>query len=154
MKLCSGDMWLEKPEIFLVTGNNTVNMDGALVMGRGAARFASIAFPNCAYSFGSEILKLRRNVRNSHQLKYGVLVFPSKPILGLFQVKYHYRDHARLEIIQYSVQRLRNLISINETWKKRIVMNFPGIGWGGLQREAVLPLLEPLPDNVEIWEAG
>lgn len=42
---------------------------------------------------------------------------------------------------------------ILQDWKsKKIHLNFPGIGNGGLKRSNVLPLLERLPDNVKVWE--
>ncbi len=33
-----------------------------------------------------------------------------------------------------------------------VALNFPGIGYGGLNRNEVLPIISILPDNVEIWE--
>ena len=34
----------------------------------------------------------------------------------------------------------------------QVHLNLSGVGLGGLPRELVLPLLEPLPDSVTVWE--
>jgi hypothetical protein len=47
---------------------------------------------------------------------------------------------------------LADIASIYEAKGNKIAMNFPGIGWGGLNRLEVLPIISSLPDNVEIWE--
>jgi hypothetical protein len=67
--------------------------------------------------------------------------------LGAFQVKRHWLDPADLDLIAFSVERLQEVVAGGT----RTAMNFPGIGNGRLQMEAVLPLLRGLPDHVFVY---
>lgn len=144
MKLKSGDLFESGADVIVFTGNSTVRKDRCLVMGRGAAHQAKQLFPGCDEIFGKEIIT---------KPLYGVVVHPFnlRPILAVFQVKHHYKAPAELSLIKHSTAILKVLAS--GVWKDLcIAMNFPGIGWGRLNREEVLPIISELPDNVEVWE--
>ncbi len=148
MILKTGDMWQDsKADAILFTANSTVRKDGALVMGRGAAEQAQIRFPGCNMMFGKLIQKTGPN--------YGVILLPrghqDHRFLGAFQVKYHFSDKADIDLIDYSCGMLGLLANILMPGI-RYAVNFPGIGWGRLKREDVLPVISKLPDNVEVWE--
>ncbi len=147
MILKTGDMWKEsEADAILFTANSTIRADGALVMGRGAALECQSLYAGCNKQFG-QIIKGRR--------LYGVVLGPNdlKPgyFLGAFQVKYHFKDNADIGLISYSTGKLFELAKYvipDLLW----AVNFPGIGWGRLKREDVLPIISILPDNVEVWE--
>lgn len=155
MILKAGDMWTEsKADAILFTANSTVRADGALVMGRGAALEAQKLFPGVNKKFGAAIEKLARPDFGD---AYGVVWLPVDQerlkYLGAFQVKHHYRDDAELSLIRYATDCLmRDMQSDLPAPGLLCAVNFPGIGWGRLRREDVLPIISKLPDNVEVWE--
>ena len=67
--------------------------------------------------------------------------------IGLFQVKYHWRNCAVPEVIAFSAGMLMEIARRYE----RVAMNFPGIGLGGLRPRDIEPILEPLPSHVHIY---
>lgn len=152
MILRKGDMWLSGADIIAVTGNAYVKSNGELVMGRGAAQEAAQRYPGCAQAFGTQIIHW--SVR-SPGVPYGFVLcvrdYPGKPRLGLFQVKYNWWEAAKLPLIQVSARQL-SASARGSLRGYRIALNFPGIGNGRLARESVLPLLQGLPNNVEVWE--
>ncbi len=141
-----GNMWsiFKHTDYFIVTTNSYIREDGALVMGRGAARMLKNRVKGIEYDFGSHIV---------HLYAYG-LVIPlpltnHKPALGAFQVKTHYMNDAKLYLIEMATVQLLKLSEAQPT--KRFDMNFPGIGNGRLLKEDVSPIIQNLPDNVHIW---
>lgn len=145
-KFEKGNMWdmFGKTDLFLITTNPIVTKAGKLVMGRGIAQQMRDNFP------GSDV-ELARIVRAFPHNPVGNLYYEpifGKQSVGYFMVKDHWGEPAKIPIIMRSVARL---IEIAPSWR-RIDLNFPGIGYGKLSREEVLPLLETLPDNVHIWE--
>lgn len=143
-----GDMWsiFGKTDLFMITTNPIKRKDGAVVMGRGIAKQAKDRFPNLPYRFGQ--------VRDPAVVGYqgltptGVIGRFDDQRIGFFMVKDHWRQPAKLDIIEDSVSDLSEWAHHFE----RIDLNFPGIGNGKLTREDVLPLLLKLPDNVHVWE--
>lgn len=153
MKLIKGDLWKSDAPIKLFTGNSYITKAGALVMGRGAALQAKEKWPELPYILGRQI---------THLSKYGIAWADSLNV-GVFQVKYNFKDDADLELITYSTNKLLEGLSDYEWVKKetgvwveplKYAMNFPGIGWGHLQnkRDEILKIISVLPDNVEIHE--
>jgi len=152
MQLRKGDMFQHKADVLLVTANSYVTHNGVLVMGRGAAKQANDLY-QCAEHFGWLV---NDTIGHKARQRYGVIMGdpgcynPECPYwLGIFQVKYHWRDEADLKLIEYSALKLTQLAIPDEF---KISLNFPGIGNGRLRREDVLPLLEGLPGNVTVWE--
>ena len=143
-----GDLWDELPraDVILVTTNATLNARNELVMGRGAALEAKQRFPRLPYWFGACLIE--RHVAGK---LYGVMGIGyhdgSHALLGAFQVKYHWRDAARLEIVAFSAGQLTKIA----TTFSRIALNCPAVGNGRLAAADVLPILEPLPSHVIIY---
>lgn len=151
----TGDMWSAYPEsdLFCLTTNAAVSAKGELVMGRGIALEAKQRFPALPRVAGT--LLRDEGLAGS---AYGMLVLPRLfERIALFQVKYHWREQANLELIDLSVDYLRGWVTdfrAAEGRDPRVHLAFPGIGNGNLARETVLPLVETLPDCVTIWEYG
>lgn len=151
-----GNLWdeIDEANIILVSSNATLNGRKELVMGRGAAKEASKRFPAFAWEAG-QMLQERNVVGKVYGMVHDVLYVRKKPktfMVGLFQVKYHWKYDASLELIGFSAGQLFMYAWTHQL--TRIVMNFPGTGAGRLERELVLPFLKPLPDNVIIYEYG
>ena len=151
MKFLTADLWSSKDPIILFTGNSTLRKDGALVMGRGAALEAKTRYPELPLRLGEKIKFFYGNLG-----RYGVILdFKAYPgmepgqRLGVFQVKTLYSNSAELELIEYSCEHLVRMI---EKLELPVSMNFPGIGFGNLSREFVLPIVSKLPDLVTIYE--
>lgn len=143
MILRRGDLWRDsKAENRIFTGNNYIRTDGALVMGRGAAAQVLELFPGINYDLGA---KVRR-----YGPTYGLVWGTKFPRVGVFQVKYHFRDDADLELIQLSADKLR--LALSAASQEMFAINMPGIGFGRLPRKDVLPIMQTLPDNLEVWE--
>jgi hypothetical protein len=149
VQLEHGNMWdvFHDTDIFMITTNPIRRKDGAVVMGRGIAKEAKDRYPELPHDFGQALQELHPEV---DQFCVGPInVYEGTPI-WFFMVKDHWRNKASLQIIQQSVFYLKHgFVNLDQ---KRIDLNFPGIGNGGLTREEVLPLLQELPDNVHIWE--
>jgi hypothetical protein len=149
MQLRRGNMWSawNQADLFLITTNSIIKKNGALVMGAGIARQARDRFPGIDLALGGHI-HLKRGGSGS---LYGLIVSPKWPHakLGAFQVKYHWKDRADTEIIQFSVECL--LEWLEHFPDAKVHLNFPGIGNGKLSPEEVMPLIEALPDNVTVW---
>lgn len=160
MILERGDMWsiFGVTDWFLITTNPCVRKDGRAVMGRGIAKQAADMFPGLAEKFGSILPNLDPWEHPVFTIKtvgyhFGLGVMDCK--IGCFMVKDHWKNQARLDIIQNSCIRLTEILdTITRVYGEpiRVDLNFPGIGNGGLSRDDVLPIIEQLPDNVHIWE--
>lgn len=149
MILEHGNIWTitEKTDVLIFTANSTVTKDGRLVMGRGMAKEVKDNFPGIDTHFGSIITSTKG-------ARYGLMLIKLSPLklwLVAFQVKYLYKEGAKLELIEYSTSKLMDFVRINKSIR-RVDMNFPGIGYGNLSRDEVLPIISILPDNVHVWE--
>lgn len=135
-----GDMWTAWPKTdhFLITTNAYLKRNGALVMGRGIARQARDRFPGIDLKIGGRIAETGS--------RYGLILGRK---LGLFQVKHHFKEKADPDLISLSSRMLHEYAASHPG--KRIDLNFPGIGNGGLVVRQVKPLIDTLPDNVHIW---
>ncbi len=127
--------------LYLFTGNSTVKRNGAVVMGRGAAREVRDMYPGIDKELGLLI---------TNGGTYGLVGWrgPNDNI-GVFQVKFRYDMKAELRLIQNSVD---CLVEYAREFDRTIHMNYPGIGNGGLLQTDVGPLLATLPDNVFIYK--
>lgn len=148
MKLAKGDLFSDVyADVVLVTTNAYIKSDGSLVMGRGAAAQLAKLHPTIPYAFG-KLVKA-----SYHYPHYGVVIESSPRdgrLYGAFQVKENWFDKASHMLIHQSMTHLYELAHLIPNWK--FAMNFPGIGNGQLDRKDVLPTIELLPDNVEVWE--
>jgi hypothetical protein len=87
--------------------------------------------------------------------KYGIIheYIPTsykEQVCGLFQVKYHYKDSAVLDLVKYSVEMLNELLNSSLSGKK-VSVNFPAIGYGRLSLSDVLPVVQELSDSVTLY---
>lgn len=149
MKFQKGDMWTvyNDADLFLITTNSCVRKDGELVMGRGIAQQAKQLYPTVPKIAGAWIIE-----NNFRDRFYGLITEIFDSPLGMFQVKYHYADAAETAIIDASCEMLAFVM--DEHKYSNVHLNYPGIGYGGLCKESVQPILEQhLADvPVTIWE--
>lgn len=143
-KFKSGDMWsvFDSVDLFCITTNSYIKNNGALVMGRGIAKQAMDRFPGLDLSLGKAV---------ALNQSYFLLVSPRWPNakLACFQVKFHFRSNAKLELIQCSADALSEWCSNHP--ESSVALNYPGIGYGHLTRVQVSPIISELPDSVTIW---
>jgi len=108
-----GNLWDEwgVADLLLVTTNSTVRRDGTLVMGRGAALEAQQRYPALPARLGHAVLD--RPI-------YGIELAWYEPptMLGVFQVKAHWRDEAWSRL--FSRRSPRMSISIRERGRRMI----------------------------------
>lgn len=138
MKLLKADLWSSKDPIIGVTTNAYIRKDGCLVMGRGSALEGASKYPNLQKHAGMMIA--------ANGNKYGWLVTPDK--IGLFQVKYTFWQKADLNLIEFSTNLLNRYV--NE-FNINVSINYPGIGFGGLKKEEVEPIIKNLDDRVTVY---
>jgi len=122
------------------TANSEVKSNGELVMGAGNAKVVRDTYPNSAKIFG-QMIKGNKvfYIKGSQELK-----------IFAFQTKIKWRDKSHINIIEKALQKLADYANKNPDLK--FALPFPGISHGGLDRKDILPLLDILPDNVDIWE--
>lgn len=140
------NLWNSKDDIILVTANSYINQKGELVMGRGAALELKNRIPWISREFGLLIENCC-----GHLGYYGYLLADNvkNKTYGIFQVKYHFKDNASLDLIEKSTYELHAYVY---NLPQKISMNFPGIGFGHLSEKDVMPIIEKLPDNVTIYK--
>lgn len=147
MKLINGLLDYSKPwttpDIYLFTGNPITKANGAIVMGRGAAKQVRDTFPGIDKVFGQQVLEHGRDI----SLIW--LKGSDRQYIGWFKVKEHWKLPADLSVIAASA----NALAITAaTYPTRVFhMNYPGVGNGKLTEADVAPYLEVLPDNVLIY---
>jgi hypothetical protein len=156
-RIVQEDLWKHPgfPGLILVTANNSIKMNGALVMGRGAAAEAKAKIRGIDVQAGKKLSGIFRKQRPGVRGQYGLTLVrvptEEKIGLGLFQVKTHFASTATLGLIELSTRLLAQYAMMYP--ELNIRMNYPGIGYGGLERAVVEPILAPLPDNVTIcWK--
>lgn len=143
MTIIQGNLWdeLGHADLILFTANNTLDKNGHLVMGAGAALEAKELFPDAPARFG--------HLLNGGTPNYGVAILGYADFhLGAFQTKIHWRDPSPLSLIEYSVNKL---IHCADRFR-RIALNFPGTGCGLVSESVVMPIIQKLPDNVFIYQ--
>lgn len=150
-KIVKEELW--KPaDIIFVTTNGYINKQGALVMGRGAALQATKYYPNIAFQAATKAMMLGQQVAgNVYEYNLIPIVMRTRDnfnAVGLFQVKYRYDEKADLELIKKATTMLANYAKLSSNLSFRI--NYPGIGFGGLTKEVVGPIIEELPGNVTV----
>lgn len=127
-------------DITVVTTNSYVRSDGCLVMGRGAALEATRRLPGIALECGS--LVREKAVKGL----YGFLLV--RRDFGLFQVKYHFRDTANLEVVARSAEMMAR--QARRYSDLTFALNYPGIGYGHRSEAEIEPILACLPNNVTV----
>jgi len=140
----NGNIWREfnNPSTYtLITTNSFLKKNGALVMGRGAAKQLRDFMPGIDAKFGQIIGRMGE--------QYGTFITAER--VGAFQVKHFFKDDADLDLIKYSCHMLFK--RARKTPDCTYNVNFPGIGNGRLKYEVVYSLLLSLqvPPNVFFW---
>jgi hypothetical protein len=153
MPVVADSLWKNpgNPGMIVVAGHAYIEADGRLFLGYGQAQEAVRRIPDIE----KQCAQLVRQA--SEDGIYGFLpVRPSRPKdrivgFGLLQTRLHYNEPADLDLIAYSLDRLRRFSEENENLKIR--MDFPGLE-AGLPPEQVEPLLVYLPPSVTICHHG
>ena len=128
---------LFKPDFFnsldavCFTSNGVVRSDGKLTMGAGIAKEFANRWPRIPATFGT-LVKSGGN-------KVHVLNF-YKPNIVSFPTKYHWRGQSDLELIRKSAMELVDEAN-KFSWRK-VGLNFPGIGMGGLNKNEVREVIK------------
>lgn len=137
----TGDMWsvFDEVDYFCFTANNVVTSSGRLVMGAGIAKQVRDRFPGIDKKFGTYLNVLNRDV-------YGLMLVNS---IIAFQTKRQFMNLSCIEVIKQSTNELSSKAAIIPS--KKYCLNYPGIGHGGLPKSIVEPIIQTLPDNVQIW---
>lgn len=147
-----GDMF-EKLEpnnnLFVITTNSFIKKDGCLVMGRGAAKKLSDRFSGIAKFAGKYIAKFKKEYKHEDYLFF-TLKYEHR-LLGFLQVKRFFKENSDLRLIRESIGHMNQFVE-TAPWIKEINMNYPGIGYGGLEKKAVKPLLKVLGKRFVVWQ--
>ena len=152
MILEKGNMWdvWGKTDFFCITTNSFINRHDNLAMGKGIALEANKRFKHLSKNAATQMFLDDVN----HLGFYGTMIVNTDDWVGndimFFQTKYHFNDITNMVLLRKSLHSLFRWILQCPT--QRFDLNFPGIGYGGLERETVLPYIKLLPDNVHIWE--
>lgn len=150
MKLEFGNMWdvFGETDLFCFTANSIVKRNGRLVMGCGMAKQVADRYPNLSIYFGAQVAGTC-GVGGT----FGLIIakLRPRPSVAAFQTKWDWRVKSSLKLIEFSVEQLTSLA--NRFPNARFDLNTPGIGYGKLSVEDVLPVLKRLPDNVHIWRS-
>lgn len=144
----TGNMWntWNESDLFLFTTNSFIRRNSELTMGRGMAKQMAEFDNQTPLYIGRELKR-----QGYHMQVYGLFIPSMWPTRkeGAFQTKTHWQDRAELDTIATATIMLENWALQNTD--KRVDLNFPGIGYGGLDKANVLPIVEKLPNNVNIW---
>jgi hypothetical protein len=148
MKICTGDMFsiLDKTDVFVVTTNSTLKKDRTLVMGRGAALQLKKTIPDIDKLFGQKITSREYNIIFVDYFGIGTFY---NCIFGALQTKFHFKDPSNIQLINRSVQALTTVATKQN--HLRFDVNCPGIGYGKLSFSEIFPIIQQLPNNVNIW---
>lgn len=151
MKFEKGNMFEDATGPIFVTTSSFILADGSLMMNRGAASDCAIKHPEIARKFGTLARKygiMKKNKLGNNFIRFGCLYDPELKV-GVFQVKYHFKDDVDLELIRYSASILAGISRCVGT----VNMNFPGCGYGDVERRHVIETLDDILDReaVKIW---
>lgn len=140
--------------VLVVTTNNTITSKGKLVMGKGAAKQLRDALPGIDFELGQKITSLKKWSAKEDYL-FITHLYNSR-IIGLLQVKRHFRDAADFDLIAASLDMFKYYARgmRGSCPDCKIFINFPGIGAGKLanKESEILKILKKLPDNVHVWK--
>lgn len=153
MKIVKGNVFDSTDRFILVTCNSFIKKDTSLVMGRGAALEMKTRYPGIDLEFGKYLMRRGLYKGDNFGTRYALCIIGGNTPYrekGIFQVKYHFRSQASLDLIKFSCGALVNFLGINDQLDT-VSMNFPGIGFGGLEYEVVLPIVSMLPDTVSLY---
>lgn len=128
-------------EIFMFTANSIVKNNGALIMGAGCARTVRDTFKGIDKLFGDKI-------KSGEDFNVTFVNYNSQWI-GAFQTKLDWRNSSPIDLVRRSILKLYNIAAKRPDWTFHLPC--PAVNHGGKSVEEILPMLEPLPDNVIIY---
>ena len=135
----------------IVTTNGVITRSNGvarLVMGLGAALEAKkryVGIDILAAEWITEYITPRPDGTYHY---HPLFIQPYK--IGLFQVKYHYRERADLSLIERSSKYLAWFADLVPT--VQFALNYPGIGAGDRTKAEIEPIIAILPNNVTVFE--
>ena len=140
-----GNMWSvwDQADLFFITTNNSLNRQNHLIMGAGIALQAKQRFPTLPAIWGKLI---------QSGTDYHLLISPNwqqGKKIAAFQTKRDWRQPSPLDLIKASTEALHQFAEQNPT--AQIKLPLPGVGKGNLSTDLVIPVIENLPQNVEVW---
>ena len=134
-----GNLWDYPADFICIPTNGVINKDGLAIMGLGIAKQATLIYPWVRR-------KLGRNIKD-----YGnhtKIISTYSPLIS-FPTKHHWKEKADLTLIKRSALELKNIIYLYEQ-EYIYVLPRPGCGAGHLSWDDVKPVIEFLPDNVNV----
>lgn len=148
----TGDYWTayESADLFLFTSNGCID-SGALIMGAGTAKQVRDRFKGIDRAIATAIIN-HPDTQGTNPYLYGLLVSDRWPAgkVAAFQTKEHYNEGSCPALIYTTTCQLQEWCAAHP--KAIVHMPFPGIGYGGLKKEEIYPIVDVLPDTVNIWE--
>lgn len=148
MHVKKGDLWESDADLIAVTTCGSINGSSRhLAMGMGAAFQASRRYPRLPAA-AARCIEEEMLCQIGQVPVYGFIVVrvDKTTCIGLFQSKLQPGDRSPLSLIGTSAMCLMAWLERNP--RKRVAINFPGIGLGKLPRGLVEPILTDLPDSV------
>ncbi len=146
-----GNYWeaFDESDLFCFTSNGVVKQNGSLVMGAGTAKSVRDRFKGIDKVFGEKAKQYHCFPPNKY-LYFLITVELEGKLIGALQTKVDYKSFSNITLIQQSLICVAKYVKEHEL--KSVHMPYPGIGCGKLDKSAVAPMLERLPDTITIWE--
>jgi hypothetical protein len=165
-----GNLFDSPARMKIITTCGIIKNNGELTMGKGIAETAVCLpdevqpdFPRYPKLASKLAMAIRERGEHTYERiwkqnvwYYGFVAvhFPERnEWIGAFQTKGHFTTPSRLSLIGYSIERLKMFFhkAVPEFPEVGVIMNFPGIGLGGLDPIEVSLLLKDLPPFVDIY---
>ena len=125
-------------DILLFTANQTVKRDGTLVMGAGNAKAVRDTFIGIDRVFGRHLGDKRLHI-----------VCYKGTNIGALATKQNFKDPSNYEFVVESLRELYR--SAMKKTHMTYHVPYPAIGFGGLTRKQLDPIMKHLPDNVLVY---
>lgn len=150
VRYIKGNLWDSNDSLIAISTNSTLKSNGCLVMGAGVAKQARDMYTGVDKKAGDVIIKYFK----SGEVDYGFFtLFVENKLLGFFQTKVHYTSSSSYTLISRSCESMLSFLVSNS---RDVSMNFPGIGYGNLQRLKVKSILDyyfgNIPELLTIYE--
>jgi len=142
------------PDAICLTTNGFVNVQGALIMGKGCAGEAKARWPGIQMTAGALVRSQGNNVFLLTDVEEGEIFLPAQkgwPKLQVpyhiltFPTKHHWKDPSDPTLINKSCQQLVRFVE--EMKLNSVVLPWPGTGCGKLPREGVRKIIAPHLDE-------
>jgi hypothetical protein len=125
-------------DVVFFTANQVVKRNGTLVMGAGNAKAARDSLHGVDKAFGEQLGDKRLCIIDYNGTNIGALV-----------TKQHYKDPSNYEFVKESLRALYH--SAKGSPHLTYHVPYPAIGFGGLTRGQLDPLMKFMPSNVLVY---